>query len=378
MLVGIMTMHRVPNYGSFLQAYSLKKMIESLGHEVVFVDYHVDPDIEHRGDAAEIFRCEMRQVGQRFKSSYLGHSIKKVLKEEVPSSRSVMFSCNTMLGVTDKRCYNTECDVLVIGSDEVFNCLQLGPNIGYSLELFGQRANASKVISYAASFGNTTYEKLERYGVADEIGGCLRHFDGVSVRDANSAAIVKTLTGEAPLVHLDPVLVGGVEAESWAPCNEDRFMILYGYAFRFTEDECRVALEFAHSHGLELVALGEDQPMRDCHVRCRPDQVLPYFRSADYVLTDTFHGSIFSIVAHTPFATIPRSDRNGQGGNVQKLTSLLDDLCLSARRINSIDELGKVFAIGPDFESADKIRSFESMRSLNYLRSHLSDGGVTE
>lgn len=69
-------MHRVPNYGSFLQAYSLKRMIESLGHQVVFVDYHIEPDILHKGDTKEIFRCEMRQVGQWFKSSSLGHSIK--------------------------------------------------------------------------------------------------------------------------------------------------------------------------------------------------------------------------------------------------------------------------------------------------------------
>lgn len=155
-------------------------------------------------------------------------------------------------------------------------------------------------------------------------------------------------------------------------------MILYGYSFRFTEDECREALEFAHSHGLELIALGEDQPVRDRHIRCRPDQVLPYFRAADYVLTDTFHGSIFSIVTHTPFVTIPRGDRNGQGGNVQKLTSLLDGLNLSDRRLTSIDKLGKVLEIKPDFESSDKIRSFESLRSLNYLRSYLSNGGVAE
>ena len=150
-------------------------------------------------------------------------------------------------------------------------------------------------------------------------------------------------------MHLDPVLVGGVENEDWSPCNESGFMILYGYSFRFTEDECREALEFAHSHGLELIALGEDQPVRDRHIRCRPDQVLPYFRAADYVLTDTFHG-----------------------------TSLLDGLNLSDRRLSSIDKLGKVLEIKPDFESSDKIRSSESLRSLNYLRSYLSNGGVAE
>ena len=231
----------------------------------------------HKGDIKETLRCEMRQVGQWFKSSSLGHSIKKALKGDAVSSRSVMFSCDDMLGITDRRHYNTKCDVLVIGSDEVFNCLQLGSNIGYSLELFGRRANAGKVISYAASFGNTTYEKLDHYGVAREIGDCLNCFEGVSVRDTNSVDTVSRLTGKAPIMHLDPVLVGGVENEDWSPCNESGFMILYGYSFRFTEDECREALEFAHSHGLELIALGEDQPVRDRHIRCRPDQVYHIF-----------------------------------------------------------------------------------------------------
>lgn len=375
MLVGIMTMHRVPNYGSFLQAYSLKRMIESLGHEVVFIDYHAEPDVEHRGDIAEVMRCEARNIEFWLKATPLGHMAKGAIRRGKPSPRAVMFSCDEMLGITDKRHYNTKCDVLVVGSDEVFNCLQLGSNVGYSLELFGQRANARKIVSYAASFGNTTLEKLEHYGVSEEIGGCLKEFDELSVRDNNSAAIVERLTGKAPQMHLDPVLVGGVEGEEWSACEEKGFVVLYGYAFRFTEEECIAALEFAHSMGLELIAIGEDQPLRDRHVRCRPDQVLPYFRAAEYVITDTFHGTIFSVVTHTPFVTIPRCDRSGQGGNVQKLASLLDCLDLSSRCISSMEELDKVFADEVDFSSTDRIRQAEAQRSLNYLRLCFSNGG---
>lgn len=378
MLVGIMTMHRVPNYGSFLQAYSLKRMIESLGYDVAFVDYHVEPDIEHKDSACERVRCDVRRFKQSLKASSFGHAVKRVLDGGESTPESIMFSCDEMLGITERRHYNTQCDVLVIGSDEVFNCLQLGHNVGYSLELFGRRARAHKVVSYAASFGNTTFEKLQRYGVAKEIGDCLKDFDEVSVRDANSASVVERLTGEAPLLHLDPVLVGGVETEAWAPCEESGFAILYGYSYRFSKEECEAALDFAHSRGLELVALGEDQLVRDRHVRCRPDQVLPYFRAAEYAITDTFHGSIFSVVTHTPFATIPRSDKDGQGGNVQKLTSLLDGLCLSSRRISTMGELGRVFADQVDFESSDRIRRLESQRSHDYLRLCLSNGGFAE
>lgn len=378
MRVGIMTMHRIPNYGSFLQAYSLKKMIESLGHEVVFVDYHVEPDIVHRGEFVAVWRCRLMQLKQDLKATSLGQFAKKIVKGDKPTPRSVMFSCDYLLGVTDKRRYNTECDVLVIGSDEVFNCLQRGYNVGYSLELFGRRANAAKVISYAASFGNTTLKKLERYGVAKEIGECLKEMDELSVRDANSATVVEALTGEAPFVHLDPVLVGGAEFDSWSACRETGFVLLYGYSFRFTESECREVLDFAHRRGLKVIAVGEDQPLRDVHARCRPDEVLPYFSAADYVVTDTFHGTIFSVVTHTPFVTLPRGDKNGHGGNVQKLTSLLDRLDLSERRIGSIDALSDVLPREIDFKKPDVIRRVEAKRSLDYLSSCILNGSIAE
>ena len=57
MKVGIMSMHRIPNYGSFMQAYSLKKMIESLDHEVCFVDYQVEPSITKRKRPDEWIKC---------------------------------------------------------------------------------------------------------------------------------------------------------------------------------------------------------------------------------------------------------------------------------------------------------------------------------
>ena len=62
------------------------------------------------------------------------------------------------------------------------------------------------MITYAASFGNTTLEKLEKYQKAGEVGNLLKEFDAISVRDANSGSIVEQLTGKEPVYNLDPVL----------------------------------------------------------------------------------------------------------------------------------------------------------------------------
>ena len=108
-----------------------------------------------------------------------------------------------LLGIADEMNYNPTVDCLVIGSDEVFNCIQKNSNVGYSPELFGKNNHAKKLITYAASFGNTTLVKLEKYKKTDEVGALLNKFDAISVRDANSGAIVEQLTGKEIAIFPD-------------------------------------------------------------------------------------------------------------------------------------------------------------------------------
>lgn len=79
-----------------------------------------------------------------------------------------------MLGIDKKKRYRSKVDVLIIGSDEVFNCIQNNRDVGYSMELFGKSNRAKRLISYAASFGNATYDKLQQYGVCDELSYLLK------------------------------------------------------------------------------------------------------------------------------------------------------------------------------------------------------------
>lgn len=88
-------------------------------------------------------------------------------------------------------------------------------------------------MTYAASFGNTTLDKLDRYGKREEVAGYLKRLDAVSARDANTGAIVESLTGETPAFNLDPVLAYDYFGECRlipAEVEEDRYMIAYGYS----------------------------------------------------------------------------------------------------------------------------------------------------
>ena len=208
-----------------------------------------------------------------------------------------------LLGISNEMNYNPALDCLVIGSDEVFNCIQKNSNVGYSLELFGKDNCAKKLITYAASFGNTTLEKLQKYGKVNEIGILLRKFDAISVRDINSGTIIEELTGRIPAYNLDPVLT----YDYMKCCDkipqikiEEKYLILYAYAGRISNDEAKWIAEYAKKKKLKIYAIGGIQKCADQFVDCSPFEVLAYFRNAEEVITDTFHGSIFSIIYTSP------------------------------------------------------------------------------
>jgi hypothetical protein len=370
-------MHRVPNYGSFMQAFSLKRMLETFGHEVVFVDFEVQPDIEHRDDWKSKIICKKLYITKYIKGSNLGNKLYETIKSHTKSSeivkkQMIFSSCNGLLGVTKKYRYRTKVDVLLIGSDEVFNCTQAGYNIGYSLELFGKKCRAGCIITYAASFGNTTYSKLAHYGVLSELQELLNKMQAISVRDKNSKQIIERICNEEPEYHLDPVLVGNIENIFTQEPLLDNYIVLYGYTYRFTIDECEKIVDFAHARNKIVVAIGEPQYRADKYICCRPDEVIGYFKKADYVITDTFHGTIFSVITHRKFLTVVRNSiENAGGGNSEKLECLLDDLDLRNRQLVNFARLN---AIDDDinYERVDDIRRQARKKTLQYLNENTS------
>lgn len=232
--VGIMSMQRIANYGSFLQAYALKQLIEEVGCNVEFVDYHVGaPVITENADSKNkvVRKIEKGMETFRYRAP-LAHKLSFIRYKQSFAQKYM-----PLLGITDEMNYNPTVDCLVIGSDEVFNCIQKNSNVGYSLELFGKNNHAKKLITYAASFGNTTLEKLEKHKKANEVGALLKKFDALSVRDANSGTIVERLTGKDPVYNLDPVLtydyMNCCDKIPRVQTNE-KYLILYAYAGRIS------------------------------------------------------------------------------------------------------------------------------------------------
>ena len=371
--IGIMSMQRIANYGSFLQAYGLKKLIEELGHKVEFVDYHVGASvIAEKADSKNKFVRKFEKGLETFKyQAPFAHKLSFIRYKQSFAKKYM-----PLLGVTENMNYNPTLDCMVIGSDEVFNCIQKNSNVGYSMELFGKDNHADKLISYAASFGNTTLEKLNKYEKANEVGELLKKFDAISVRDANSGNVVEHLTGKAPVYNLDPVLT----YDYMNCCNEipeittkEKYLILYAYAGRISNNEADWIAEYARKKNLKVYAIGGIQKCADRFIDCSPFEVLAYFRNAEEVITDTFHGSIFSIITHRPFTTLIRKSVGNSYGNEEKLSDLLKRLNLEKQMTTRIEDAEKINKQSINFKEVDNILQNQRKIAVEYLKKNLED-----
>jgi hypothetical protein len=331
--------------------------IENLGHEIVFVDYKIEePIVSSNNDKGLIYRSA-RKV-------YL--MIRGVVGKKKTLSSLFDVKYFAMLGLSEIRKYRTKVDVLVIGSDEVFNCLQTNPKVGYSKELFGKDNNAGKVISYAASFGHTTLEGLKAYGVDSEVGELLSAFSSISVRDINSFEVVEELTGIVPVINVDPVIISDFDQLIPPPSRLKNYILIYAYPNRINSKvEINAIKRFAEKYNKKLVSVGTHQKWTDIKLEADPFELLAYVKGADYIITDTFHGSIYSIKYNRPFATIIRES------NMEKLSDLLQRFSVEDREVRDMDKLEGILKRPINFERVNRIISVETEKSIRYLKENI-------
>ena len=374
--VGILSMQRVINYGSFLQAYALKQLLLQNGaDEVYFIDIEKGrelPGFEYSKNQSKWHK--LKRLLQIIFTGLLFQKIRdrkfaKRLKKSIEDCFPIL-----ELGKTAPK----EFDLVVIGSDEVFNCCQRAP-WGYTLQLYGKVLNAKKVVSYAGSFGHTRYEQLVQLGIDKEIGETMKTMAAISVRDQNSYDIVEKLTGIKAEMHLDPVLIYGYEKEiAERKVNyPEKYMVVYSYQGRINDKrEIKEIVSFAKEQKLKLISIFCRYDWCDeAIIPETPFDVLGWFKGAEYVVTDTFHGTIFSIITGRMFVTLVR--KTGRITNGEKISSLLRQLGLEERCVGKDkDVLGSILSDNIGWIRVNRVLAEDRKCCRKYLRGTITPDSV--
>ena len=364
MNICILSMQKINNMGSLLQAYGLKKILEQMGHSVEFMDIlKNDEDYACLGDFKQQFYAERESSGIIGKLKKIDrYTINRLKIKSKSTQQDVAFNLfRQEVLATEKT--STEYDACVIGSDEVFNCLNAG-SWGFTSQLFGNVPQAKKVITYAASCGSTKYRDLPEL-VAKRIKQAFENISAFSVRDKNTYEFVSKLTSKPITDNLDPVLIYDFYEEIGRvsmPEMPEHYCVVYSYYNRIhSKEEINAIRNFCREHQLTPVAVGAPQFWIKDYVVCSPFQCLKIFEKADFVITDTFHGTIFASKYAARFAILVRdSNRN-------KLMDLIDKLQIQAHLLADIEELEEKYNIMKDSVSFGKIIKCEKERMRQYL-----------
>lgn len=364
MKVGILSMQRVYNYGSLLQAYALKKTIENMGYECGFMDIKKGVQLGCHAQAKNtlqngIVHWRLQKLKNQGIKAFLGYFHRKIYRRKF---KSVFFN---LLGLPKNIDPDGFFDIVIIGSDEVFNFAQK-TWWGYSEQLFGGGINARKIFTYAASFGWTRMEDILSNGLTEQITKALNNISCFSVRDENSEKIIKRLTGKTACLNTDPTLIYDFHKEISDKCILKNYIVLYSYAGRTdSKNEIKVIRKFAKTHQKKLLSVGYYHFWCDKNIIPDPFDVLNYFIHADYIITDTFHGTVFSIKFHKRFCTIIRDT------NEEKLSHLLKHFNLSNRIATSVDQIPEILQSPIDFIETEDMILKEKENALNYLKTCL-------
>lgn len=309
-------MHKVWNFGSALQAYATQRVIEDLGYDCELIDY-VYPNVEHLAYQNIIRQVEqlttagiLRLIAQRVKAKITRK--KENLFEKFYSS---YFKCS-------ETCYSTRCqlesaqpkyDIYVTGSDQVWNPKYIGYDTNFFLEF---APSNSKKISYASSFSSSEISPIWEKHYSEK----LKQYSMISVREQAAKSIVERMTGKSVEVVCDPTLL--LTSDDWTKLartsifkTEEKFILVYlmGYAYNPYPEIFNYVERVADKLKLPLIWLnakqrGVKRKHKEIHVPSwGPCEVLYLISKAEYVITDSFHGTAFSINFDRPFISCVKS-----------------------------------------------------------------------
>lgn len=369
MKIAIVTLPLYINYGGILQCYALQTVLERMGHDVVVLEkpkYGCSyPFIK----ALSICKRAFKRLVLREKVNILlapheivNLHIKQFIRRYIHHNYKRVWSPQTMRGI----------NAFVVGSDQIWR-----PEYSHPIEnafLDFTKGMNVKRIAYAASFGVEQCTFSE-----EELVTCsklLQEFDAVSVREDSGVRICKESFGVEAVQILDPTLLLDVD-DYWKLIYAGKTIPSKGsmlvYILDVTEEKKRLVEQIAEERGLTPYWLDNDTNSEcvnwDGNIKMPVEQWLRAFDNATFVLTDSFHGCVFSILFKKSFIAFANQDRG-----VTRFTSLLSLFNLNERLIFSYKEYGnrkQLLKRDIDFNLVYEKLQKERKKSFNYLSSSL-------
>lgn len=355
--VGIFTIY-ICNYGAVLQTYALKKCIESLisDCEVSIVDFYSHEHYKIFSTATNNSLKKLIKNGiilLHYPSLYCRNlREKKFISEQFNLSKRFD---NLNLLIQDM----PEFDYYLTGSDQVFN-----RNSKYS-SVFFQQFNVKTGVkaAYAPSFGQSKFTEKELMSIKKLTAG----FKYLSCREDDGANMLSNIHGRNIPCVVDPTLLLG--EEQWCnmmtpPKTNDKYLLVYDLNGGIPM--LNMAREIAKDKNLKIYCITRHPDIHFIYksvnkviYNAGPREFVGYFHEASYIVTDSFHGTAFSIIFRKNFNTyiaVPKSS--------QRILSLLEICNLQSRVINTSD----IDTSESCYLHFNKI-NFETyrMKSINYL-----------
>lgn len=341
---GILTYHDGFNFGAFLQAYSLQRTLDDLGFQSEIINFKSPYHWywEYRVLLRTVLKRKLIVNLRRMMAFFRAHKKFRLSR--------FSFSPN---GFSNHR-YSC----VVFGSDEIWN--YTNPIVKLVPFYFGVGVPSARKISYAASCGNV----LNDSAVPDVVSQGWRGFEHISVRDGNSKTLVGKYVDTKVELVVDPTFLVDFSGEE-VECPHSDFILVYTTGF--SPEVKQAVREFASKTGKRLISIGYNNDFCDQNViGIGPFEFLGYYKAASMVVTSMFHGTIFSIKYHKPFAIIVDPYR------INKLETMLERFELRDR-LTDADGLAATLERPIDFVRVNQLVSKEVEHSLSFLRRVCAD-----
>lgn len=318
MKAGVITFHSAHNFGASLQAWALQKALKNYKIEASVINYHpsiiddlYNPLKGKYGLERRVAQFKLRRQNPKSLERYKNYT------SFIKKNFNLLGDFSTY---EELKAANLNLDAYIVGSDQVWNSEHIG---GFDPAYFLDFVEPGPLkISYAASIGRDYLLPIYH----EQIKNSLKSFTSISVREKSAKKPVKALTKKEVDVVLDPTLLLAREEYNeikTIPNIKDKYIFVY--MMEHNPEVVAFANKVSTATGLPIVQRRPNKIFKNEIASCYtsdPGDFLGLIENAEYVITNSFHGTVFSIIYETPFVSMLHSNTGSRTVDLLKSLNL--------------------------------------------------------